>query len=43
MACGTPAIVSENMGSKDAMIQGGGFVVPARDVEVLKERMLYFY
>lgn len=43
MACGTPVIVSENTGSKDAVQQGGGFVIPVNDVEALKEKILYFY
>ncbi|NVJ85992.1 MAG: glycosyltransferase family 4 protein [Algoriphagus sp.] len=43
MACGTPAIVSENTGAKDAVIQGGGFVVPTGDVEALKEKMTFCF
>ncbi|MCS5489187.1 glycosyltransferase family 4 protein [Algoriphagus limi] len=43
MACGTPAIVSENTGAKDAVIQGGGFVVPVGDISALKEKMQYCY
>ena len=42
MACGIPVIVTENCGlvprnGKD------GFVVPIRDVEALKERIMYLY
>jgi glycosyltransferase involved in cell wall biosynthesis len=43
MACGTPAIVSEHTGAKDAVVQGGGFVIPPGDVAALKEQMLYCY
>lgn len=43
MACGTPAIVSEHTGAKDAVKQGGGFVVPVGDIAALKEKMLYCY
>jgi glycosyltransferase involved in cell wall biosynthesis len=43
MACGTPAIVSENTGAKDAVIQGGGFIVPTGDLNALKDKMLHFY
>src|SRR5207253_879376 len=35
MACGTPVIVSENTGSKDAVQKGGGFVIPIDNVEAL--------
>jgi len=40
MACGTPAIVSENTGAKDAVRQGGGWVVPANDAQSLAEAIL---
>lgn len=44
MACGTPVIVSENTGAKDAVIDGvNGFIVPVDDVEALKERILYLH
>ncbi len=43
MACGTPVVVSEHTGSRDAVRQGGGFVVPVDDMEALKERILFFY
>ncbi len=36
MACGTPVIVSENTGSKDAVKKGGGKIIPVDDVEALK-------
>jgi len=42
MACGTPAIVSEHTGAKDAVQQGGGFVIPINDAKALKEKILYF-
>ncbi|MCC6459113.1 MAG: glycosyltransferase family 4 protein [Saprospiraceae bacterium] len=35
MACGTPAIVTENTGAKDAVVQGGGWVIPANDTPAL--------
>ncbi len=42
MACGLPVITTFNSGSlvKDGE---GGFLVPIRDVEALKEKILYFY
>ncbi len=36
MACGTPAIVTENTGAKDAVRQGGGWVIPANDLPALQ-------
>ena len=33
MACGTPILVSENTGAKDAVIQGGGEVLPIGDLD----------
>lgn len=42
MACGTPAIVTEHTGAKDAVQQGGGFVIPINDIEALKEKIIYF-
>ncbi|MEM0995423.1 MAG: glycosyltransferase family 4 protein, partial [Bacteroidota bacterium] len=42
MACGTPAIVTEHTGAKDAVMQGGGFIIPIKDVEALKAKILYF-
>ena len=35
MACGTPAIVTEHTGAKDAVSQGGGWVIPANDAAAL--------
>jgi len=43
MACGTPVIVSENTGAKDAVRQGGGFVIPVDNVEAIKEKISFFY
>lgn len=44
MACGTPVIVSENTGAKDAVRNGiDGYIVPIRDVEALKQRIDYLY
>lgn len=42
MACGLPVIVTSNAGS---LAQDGedGFIVPVRNVEVLMEKLLYFY
>ena len=42
MSCGLPAIITENCG---ADIQNGleGFIVPIRDVEALKEKILILY
>jgi glycosyltransferase involved in cell wall biosynthesis len=44
MACGLPIICSTNTGARD-MIRDGidGFIVPTRDVEALKDRLLYLY
>lgn len=39
MACGTPAIVTENTGAKDAVLQGGGWVVPTNDESALQARL----
>jgi len=35
MACGTPVIVTENTGSKDAVLQGGGKVIPVDDLDAI--------
>ena len=44
MSSGLPVIVSANAGSADAVEHGkSGFVVPARDVEALKARLLELY
>ena len=44
MACGLPVICSTNTGGEDIIRDGiDGFVVPVRDVEALKEKILYLY
>lgn len=44
MACGLPVIITPNTGGEDIVRQGlDGFIVPIREVEVLKEKILYFY
>jgi glycosyltransferase involved in cell wall biosynthesis len=42
MACGVPVITTYNSGS---LVRDGkdGFVIPIRDVEAIKEKILYFY
>ena len=41
MACGTPAIVTENTGAKDAVQQGGGWVIPANNADTLEKSILH--
>lgn len=43
MACGTPVIVSQNTGAKEAVEQGGGFIVPTGDADAYVEKILYLY
>jgi glycosyltransferase involved in cell wall biosynthesis len=44
MACGLPVICTANTGGADIVREGQeGFVVPIRDVEAIKEKLLYFY
>jgi glycosyltransferase involved in cell wall biosynthesis len=44
MACGLPVICTTNTGGEDVVREGrDGFVIPIRDVEKLKEKILYFY
>ena len=43
MACGTPVIVSDNTGAKDAVRKGGGFIIPTGDSSMLKEKISYLY
>lgn len=44
MACGLPLICTTNTGGEDLVENGKeGFVVPIRDVEALKEKILFFY
>lgn len=44
MACGLPVIATQNTGGPDIIREGeNGFVIPIRDVEALKEKLLYLY
>lgn len=44
MACGLPVICTTNTGGADLVRNGvDGFVVPIRDVDALKEKILFFY
>jgi glycosyltransferase involved in cell wall biosynthesis len=44
MSCGLPVICSANAGASDLIEDGrNGFTVPIRDVEALKEKILYLY
>lgn len=43
MACGTPVIVSENTGSKDAVNKGGGIIIPVGDAVFLENAITTFY
>src|SRR5215469_3581490 len=44
LACGLPVIVSTNTGSKEMVRDGeDGFVIPIRDVEALKQKILLLY
>jgi len=44
MACGLPVIISESTGAKDCVRDGEeGFVVPDRDVEAIRVRLLELY
>jgi len=44
MACSLPVIVTENVGAADLVTAGKtGFVIPIRDVESLKEKLLFLY
>lgn len=44
MACGLPLICTTNTGGDDLIEDGKqGFVIPIRDVEALKENLLYLY
>lgn len=44
MACGIPVVCSTNTGGEDIIRNGiDGFVVPVRDVDALKEKILYLY
>lgn len=41
MACGTPAIVTEHTGARDAVRQGGGWIIPPNDALALREAILH--
>jgi glycosyltransferase involved in cell wall biosynthesis len=43
MACGSPALVSENTGAKDAVEKGGGFVLPVDDLMAWVTAIETFY
>jgi len=44
LAYGLPVIVTENTGAKEAVKDGeNGFIIPIRDVEAIKEKILYYY
>ena len=44
MACGLPAICTTNTGGEDIVRDGiDGFIIPIRDVEALKEKILFMY
>ncbi|GHS94908.1 hypothetical protein FACS1894207_3820 [Bacteroidia bacterium] len=42
MACGTPVIITENTGSKDVVVQGGGKIIPVDDLDALKSAIDYY-
>lgn len=42
MACGLPVIITENTGSKDAVTDSNGFVIPAGDHTQLTEKIRFF-
>jgi glycosyltransferase involved in cell wall biosynthesis len=45
MACGLPLICTTNTGGEDLITKDGeeGFVIPIRDVDTIKEKILYLY
>ncbi len=44
MACGLPVICTTNTGGEDIVRDGiDSFIIPIRDVEALKEKLLYLY
>jgi glycosyltransferase involved in cell wall biosynthesis len=43
MACGTPVIISDNTGAKDAVAKGGGFIIPTGDEAALRDKIQYLY
>ena len=43
MACGSPVLVSENTGAKDAVEQGGGMILPICDEKAWSDAIEKFY
>ena len=44
MACGLPVITTKNTGGSEIVDEGiDGFVIPIRDKEKLKEKILFLY
>jgi glycosyltransferase involved in cell wall biosynthesis len=44
MACGLPVICTTNTGGAELVREGlDGFILPIRDVDAIKEKILYFY
>ncbi len=44
MACGMPVIATKNTGAEDIIRDGqDGYIIPIRDVEACKERLVYLY
>jgi glycosyltransferase involved in cell wall biosynthesis len=44
MACGLPVIATTNTGAEDLFTDGvEGFIVPIRNAEALREKLLYLY
>jgi glycosyltransferase involved in cell wall biosynthesis len=44
MACGLPVIATTNTGAEDLFTDGvEGFIVPIRDAEAIREKLLYLY
>jgi glycosyltransferase involved in cell wall biosynthesis len=44
MACGLPVIATANTGAEDVIRKGvDGFIVPIRDIDALKEKIIYMY
>lgn len=44
MACGLPVIATSNTGAEDVIRDGrDGFIIPIKDIEALKDKILYMY
>ena len=44
MSCELPVIVTENVGAADIVANGeSGFIIPIRDIEALKQKLLFLY